>query len=277
MNDIKDAMALAGLSPFKPIDLQDDGKLTRYRIAGDKPGSCNGWVVLHGGTYPAGAFGSWKNGESHTWQQAFTKPPSAAEQAVIRKQRAQLNQAQAAEREAVYAAARVKAQRLWSLARPAFDSHEYLSRKQVRAYGFRQLRDMLLIPLRDTGGVLHSVQFITPDGTKRFLTGGRTKGCYCSLGIPTDSVLIAEGIATACTLYEATGRATAACFSCTNMLEVARSLRAKFPRIKLIVCADNDAGTPGNPGLAKAMEAAKAVNGYLAVPVLGRGAVSCLN
>lgn len=165
MNDIKDAMESAGLSPFKHIDIPDNGKLIRYRVVGDKPGSQNGWVVLHGGTYPAGAFGSWKNGESHTWQQAFTKPPSAAEQAVIRKQRAQLNQAQAAEREAVYAAARVKAQRLWSLARPAFDSHEYLSRKQVRAYGFRQLRDMLLIPLRDTGGVLHSAQFITPDGT----------------------------------------------------------------------------------------------------------------
>ncbi|MEI6738318.1 MAG: hypothetical protein WCL29_07570, partial [Pseudomonadota bacterium] len=151
-----------------------------------------------------------------------------------------------------------------------------LARKKVRAYGFRQLRDLLVIPARDSGGTLHTLQFIGADVTKRFLSGGRARGCYCAIGKPTDSVLIAEGIATACTLFEATGMATASCFSCGNMLEVARSLRAKFPRIKLILCGDNDFDKPGNPGLTKAREAARVVGGYLAVPMLGRGAVPCL-
>ena len=37
----------------------------------------------------------------------------------------------------------------------------------------------------------------------------------------------------------------------------------------LIICADDDAGTAGNPGLTKATEAAQAVNGLLAVPDFG--------
>lgn len=34
----------------------------------------------------------------------------------------------------------------------------------------------------------------------------------------------------------------------------------------IILCADNDRFTPGNPGVTKAREAAIAVDGYLTVP-----------
>ena len=39
----------------------------------------------------------------------------------------------------------------------------------------------------------------------------------------------------------------------------------------MIICADDDAGTEGNPGLTKATEAAQAVDGLLAVPDFGAG------
>ena len=121
---------------------------------------------------------------------------------------------------------------------------------------------------------LHTLQFISADGTKRFLTGGRFAGCYYAIGKPVDSLLIAEGYATAATLYEATGRAVTACFSCGNMEAVARALRHKFPKLKLILCADNDLATKGNPGLTNAWQAARAVGGYVAFPKL-KGAVPC--
>ena len=275
MTTIHDAMAAAGLAPHKLIDLPDTGKLIRYRVSGDKPGSINGWAVLHGGTFPAGAFGSWKTGESHIWQQAHAKPLTAQELATQRKQRADLHQALAVEREALQAAARVKAQRLWSRARPATNSHAYLQRKGIPAIGIRQLRDMLLIPARDVGGKLCTLQFISVDGTKRFLTGGQTAGCYFAIGKPIDRLLLAEGLATGSTLYQATGAAVAICFSAGNLLAVAQALRGKFPNLRLILCADNDFATPGNPGMTKAREAAKAVGGYLAVPVFKPGAQPC--
>jgi putative DNA primase/helicase len=87
--------------------------------------------------------------------------------------------------------------------------------------------------------------------------------------------LLAEGFATAATLHQATGHAAAACFSCGNLLSVARALRGKFPTLRLVLCADNDVNTPGNPGLTKAREAARAVGGWLAVPVFNRQDQPC--
>ena len=263
---IQNAMAAAGLQPHKDLDLPDNGGLIRYRVTGDKAGSCNGWAVLHGGACSFGAFGSWKTGESHTWQAERFRPMTAQASALERQLRDDMRQRYAVEREAVQAAARAKAARLWGRARPASNAHPYLERKRVNAYGLRQLGSMLLVPARDHNGMLHTLQFILPDGGKRFLSGGQVNACYFSIGRPVDTLLLCEGMATAATLYEATGHATAACFSCGNLAAVAQALRAKFPSLKLIVCADNDAQTPGNPGLTKAREAARAVRGYLAVP-----------
>ena len=120
--------------------------------------------------------------------------------------------------------------------------------------------------MRDVQGELHTLQFISADGSKRFLTGGRIVGCYFAIGRPIDSLLLCEGLATASTLHQATGRAVAVAFNCGNLVAVAKSLRGKFPDLKLIVCADNDFQTPGNPGLTHAKAAARAVGGYLAVP-----------
>lgn len=265
-NTIQDAMASAGLQPHKPLELIADGRILRFRLAGDKSGSRNGWAVLHDGPSPFGAFGSWKTGETHTWREATSKPLTAVDLADIQRRTRAMKQAHALEREAVQAEARDKAQRLWGRAKPATNAHPYLERKRVNAYGLRALRDMLLVPARDLEGTLHTLQFISADGTKRFLTGGRIAGCYYAIGRPGDSLLIAEGVATAATLYQATGQAVAACFSCGNMEAVARALRHKFPALRLVLCADHDANTFGNPGLTKAHAAAKAVGGYLAVP-----------
>lgn len=64
----------------------------------------------------------------------------------------------------------------------------------------------------------------------------------------------------------ATGCAVAVAFNCGNLLAVARALRAKFPAVRLVLCADDDIRTPGNPGLTRAREAARAVGGFVAVP-----------
>lgn len=261
-----DAICGAGLVPHKALDLQDDGKVHRFRVEGDKAGSTNGWYVLHSHPVTAGAFGSWKTGEAHTWREAGSTPPTAAERAALRQRMQAMQQARAVEQAAVHLAARARAQKLWAMARPAHDGHPYLQRKKIQAIGVRQLRASLLIPLRDSVGMLHSLQFIGADGSKRFLTGGRMAGCYFSMGVPVDRLLLCEGYATAASLYRATGWACAVAFNCGNLLAVARALRVKFPRMRIVVCADNDIATPGNPGVTKATEAARAVGGYVATP-----------
>lgn len=265
MISLADAMISVGLEPHSTLPIDESGKLVRFRMRGDKAGSKNGWVVAHSHPVRMAVFGSWKTGEQHTWREASTTPTTPAQRAEIQRQLAEVRRVREAELHQVQTAARAKAAKLWERARPADNSHPYLIRKRVGAYGIRRLRDMLLVPARDVSGTLHTIQFIGADGTKRFLTGGRIAGCYCAIGRPVDSLLVAEGYATAATLFAATGRAVAVCFSAGNMLAVARELRLKFPGLRLVMCADNDL-TPGNPGVTAATKAAQAVGGVVAVP-----------
>ena len=55
-------------------------------------------------------------------------------------------------------------------------------------------------------------------------------------------------------------------FDAGNLMPVALAFRKKYPDMDIIICADNDTETEGNPGLTKAKEAAKAINARLAVP-----------
>ncbi|WP_245616817.1 toprim domain-containing protein [Comamonas granuli] len=265
-------MESVGLEPHRDIDLTPDGKLHRYRVRGDKPGSKNGWFVLHGHPVLAGAFGSWKTGESHNWREARDRPPTPQEREALRQVMRNAQAAREAEQVLVHEQARTRAAKLWGLARLADDAHPYLQRKQIRGFGVRQLNGALLVPARDAAGVLHTLQFIQADGSKRFLTGGRIQGCYYAMGRPGHRLLLAEGFATAATVFMATGEATACAFNAGNLLPVARALRAKFPHVRIVVAADDDSQTPGNPGVTKATEAARAVGGFVAVPRFDRGA-----
>ncbi len=258
------AIEAAGLAPMKPIELPE-GDIVRFRVRGDK--GDNGWAVLHRQPIPAGAFGSWKTGEKHTWKASSNETMTPAQRAELQRKLQSAQQARAAEEARVRAHAAARALKLWDGAKPATNDHPYLVAKGVHAFGLRVLRDQIMVPARDAEGRLHTIQFISPNGDKRFLTGGRITGCYFAIGRPADVLLFAEGYATGATLYQATGNAVAVCFNCGNLLPVARALRAKFPRLRFVICADNDTGTPGNPGLKAAAAAAKAVGARVAYPV----------
>ena len=263
--EFMNAIAAAGLTPVKPLELSE-GRIVRFRVQGDKAGSRNGWAIFHAHPIPAGAFGSWKTGEQHTWRATTNETATPAERAELQRKLQAAQQMRAAEETRIRAEAAARALKLWSGAKPATDDHPYLRAKGVHAYGLRALRDQLMVPARDADGRLHTLQFIGPEGSKRFLTGGRIAGCYYAIGRPDDALLLAEGYATAATLHQATGRAVAVCFNCGNLIAVARSLRAKFPSLRFVVCADNDASTPGNPGLTAAQQAAKAIGAGVAFP-----------
>ncbi|VTU28419.1 toprim domain-containing protein [Variovorax sp. PBL-E5] len=154
----------------------------------------------------------------------------------------------------------------WTAAVPAAQ-HPYLSSKAVQAHGIRlEAGHTLLIPMRDGDGRMHSLQSIAPDGSKRFMPSGRVKGCYHAIGKPAGRLVVCEGYATGATIHEDTGHAVAIAFNSGNMLPVAKALRSKFPCITLVLAGDDDWKTEGNPGLAAATEAARAVGGLLAVP-----------
>ena len=242
-----------------------DGKIHRYHDPNhDKHGEQNGWFKgcdNSNGSF-GGTVGHWKLGCKKNWTSRDRREFSPAEKAEYARQMAEARQREELERQRFQERVRQKAETLWKQARHADHSHPYLVRKGIKPHGIRQLVQSLVVPLRDSAGVLWSLQFIDPDGGKRFLSGGRTAGCYWSVGpAPVDVLLISEGAATASTLLEAAGYPVAAAMNAGNMKAVALALREKYPKIRLLLCADADP-----VGREKAQAAADAAGGTMIEP-----------
>jgi len=261
------AMAEAGIEP--PPHLLGDGELRRFHVEGDKVGKDNGWYLLHLDGIPAGAFGCWKRGISETWCAKKPNELTQEEQQDHRTRMEAARQQRETARRERQAEARESSQALWErAAKHAKADHPYLTDKGVRAFGLRQLGGQLLVPLRDSEGTLWSLQTITEDGAKRYRSGGRKQGCYHGIGTPRERLYICEGYATGASIHQATGEAVAVAFDTSSLKPVAETLRAKFPTLELVMAADNDHATDGNPGISKATEAATAVGALLAYPEL---------
>lgn len=257
------AMLAAGLTP--PDDLIPDGALHRFATSKRK-GDKSGWYSLHLDGIPAGAFGCWRDGSSQTW---CAKQPDTMTDAEREAHRARMEAVRAArelERTQHQQRAAKAAATRWGAATPA-TAHPYLSAKGVQPHGVRSDGDALLIPMRNAAGELRSLQAIGPEGGKRFHPGGQVAGCYFGMGKPDGVLIVCEGFATGASIHEATGHAVAVAFNAGNLEAVALALRAKFPEMRLILAADDDHRTPGNPGMTKAKAAALAVGAMVAVPV----------
>ena len=175
--------------------------------------------------------------------------------------------------EASHREAAARAVDLWGKANPHPDpNHAYLARKGVPAVVVRQMDDALIVPLYGADKALTGLQFIQPDGQKRFITGTRKAGSWCVLkpeGIPPADwqvILIAEGWATAASLHTATGHPVFIAFDCGNLPAVARYIRQQFPAARLLFCADDDAH---GKGLHHAQQAARQNNGMAIIPQWG--------
>lgn len=261
------AIAASGLAT--PEVIYGDGALHRYSTNG-KRGDQSGWFVLHDdGDMAAGAFGCWRAGVSHTWCSKDVSMLTPAQRRAHQQRMQAITQQREADKAQRQLEAAATAASRWEAAGPASVDHPYLVRKGIEPHGIKSEGEALLIPLRDTTTHLQSLQVIGPEGDKRFQPGGRTKGCYFCIGKPQGVLIVCEGFATGATLHEASGHAVACAMNAGNLVEVAKALRSKYPKLRLILAADDDALTEGNPGLTKATEAAQAVGGELIKPDFG--------
>jgi putative DNA primase/helicase len=134
--------------------------------------------------------------------------------------------------------------------------------------------------MRDTTGALWNVQtiFSDPQQTdeqrekdekfiKLFLPCARTTGLFHWIGQRTETVCLAEGYATAASIFEATGYRVFIAFTCGNLPHVAQAVRAALPDAKIVICGDHDEEKNGRrAGQEKANEAAGLVGGFVALP-----------
>lgn len=258
------AMQLAGIDT--KANIPPDGILHRFHIEGDRPGSKNGWAVLFGDDTPTGLFGSWKqdNGILHKWTGSRQHDLTPEQKARQVEKITQARKLRDEEEEKVRDTCRQWCADIWGKAKDAINNHPYLKAKAVPSYGLKQLGNSLLIPLRDIDGKLQGMQFILPDGSKKFKTGTGKKGNYFSIGKPKNkTLLLCEGYATGASIHKCTGLAVAVCFDAGNLRPVAEILKKKYPDHLLKVCGDNDGSGVGQKA---AQEAALAVGGVIAIP-----------
>ena len=261
------AMAAYGLNPSEIVA---DGVRRRFDADDDKRGKKSAWYVLFGDGVPAGAFGNWKTDLSEKWSGKPDQTLTPAERAEYLARIEQAKREAETTRLQLEVDAATACTEILRAAQDATDDNPYCVRKGIKPYGLKEFKDKrtLIVPIRDGGGAVTSLQFIDETGAKRFKSHGRIQGCYYSFGgKPVDTVLLCEGFATGASLHAVTGNPVAVAFNAGNLEAVAQVLRSKFPDIRIIMCADNDRfKTTGNVGVTKATAAALAVNGLLAVP-----------
>lgn len=222
------------------------------------------WKSLKPGSFSIGTV--WKLARQNGWQPAKPYTPPSVEEQAQRKAESEARR-QAAEQERQQTQQRVKgtAQKIWNSSRPASLSHPYLAAKGITnpdaIAGLRQNEykdnDNLIIPVLYENEIVN-LQSINQDGGKRFLAGGQVQGAYAFIGKADDvekvGVVMAEGYATAASIYEATGKPVIIAFDAGNMVAVAERLAQKLPQnVPVVIAVDNDAS---QTGIKKARQAA---------------------
>lgn len=222
------------------------------------------WKSLKPGSFSIGTV--WKLARQNGWQPAKPYTPPSVEEQARRKAESEARR-QAAEQERQQTQQRVKgtAQKIWNSSRPASLSHPYLAAKGITnpdaIAGLRQNvykdNDNLIIPVLYENEIVN-LQSINQDGGKRFLAGGQVQGAYAFIGKADDvekvGVVMAEGYATAASIYEATGKPVIIAFDAGNMVAVAERLAQKLPQnVPVVIAVDNDAS---QTGIKKARQAA---------------------
>lgn len=288
-----DAMHAAGFNPG-PIRANTDNYV-RFDAPGDKKGKGNGFYKLKTGDYPVGWFGDWKGGEQHQWFFADpnASPLSDAERAKIKREQARLKAEAAQAREQKQAEVAENASQMWGRASAQVDGHPYLARKQIaiprslRQYTAKDGTQLVAVPMYafDMNGApqLTNLQLIAPEGDKRFLKAGRVEGCFFSLKGDTSFIVLCEGVATAFSIWEATGLSVVAAFNSGNLIPVAKDFARARPMATILIAGDNDEIAPSdwaergggkpwvNAGRQKAEAAAKAIGCRWILPVFGKG------
>jgi phage/plasmid primase-like uncharacterized protein len=267
--EFRKTLQAAGLTP---PDTLIPGKLHRFPSNGKRSDTA-GWCKLFpdglGGTY-----GDFRSGLSETWQSRANERMTKEERDAFRRQMEQARRERDAEEEKLHLEAMPGFLRLWNQSRQDVDlTHAYLAVKGgIRPFGIRQLGQALIVPVWGADKALTGLQFIQPDGQKRFITGTRKAGSWCVLkpeGIPPTDwsiILVAEGWATAASLHTATRLPVFIAFDCGNLSAVARYIRQQFPAARLLFCADDDVHGKGQH---HAHQAARQNNGMAIIPQWG--------
>ena len=266
------------------------------RLSIDGGGDQDEWYIAHSGISTKGnpwlicSFGTWVGGfqKSGTYKSWDSNQPILPEETERLKKEFSEWERQNNQRKTEEEKGRTqKARNTWDKASDEpidqMGPLIYLSRKKIGRHGVRfgerifkegsgekpqfNRYPTIIIPLRDLNGEVQAVQHIREDGTKRF--DGPSRGGFHILGTidPNSRIYVAEGYATAASIFEAQRSPTVVAFDCGNLGPVVEILREKYPKNLIIIAGDDDVETKGNPGRDRAEAVAREYECKVVFPV----------
>lgn len=258
-----------GFNP--PENLIMDGCIHRFPTNGKRDDDA-GWYVAYGDGVPSGKFGDWRTGEEYSFRANIGRQLTMVEDLAVKKRMEEAKLEREAELNKKHEQAAITVQTIWDNCQEADPRHPYLVRKGVKPHGIKMdSNGTLLLPLLNAEGTLATVQYITIAGEKKYHPGGQAGGCGWWLGNLENAqkVYIAEGFATAATIFEETGRPVVITYSAGNIMAMAKMIREWLPKTAITIVADNDNPNPKtgeNTGVVKAQKAAESIGATVVYP-----------
>ena len=247
---------------FEPFAL--DGTMRRFKTSN---GKFPIWAIGRefedkGNVFQVIKYGDWRNGSVYTWKNFDIRNQSKR---FVKKQRECLEEIIAKEKMETQEKNK-KCVEIWKpkfkLALRNQDIHPYLENKSVKSNHIARIDNngTLIIPSYDEKGfvgcqlIFHSME--SDSYVKRFTTGIKLKGSFCPIGSIKNAkyVYVAEGYATAATIYELTKVPTICAWQASNLYGAIQTLRAINPKCRIIIAADKDTKKESkNIGVKKAL------------------------
>ncbi|ECK7706961.1 DUF5710 domain-containing protein [Campylobacter coli] len=238
-----------------------DGKIHRVKTTNDKgrelSGAYNGFLD----DYPAGFMQNFKTGIKENWKMPIEKNQSnnIKNSQKLHEQIKKDQELREKEILTLQEKTALKLENEYNNARWANSNHAYLKKKgfDENFYLKQDNKGSLLIPLKDENGKLWSVQRIFTNGdkiigvirTKEEKEQGieysaRKSGCFHIIGAKNlescKEFLIAEGFATAATIYKSTNKPVIMGVDSGNLIKIVEILNNKFKGKSITIIADND-------------------------------------
>lgn len=244
LGEFRDFLADVECAPAAGETIVADDKRNRYKISGDK--KKDGIYQLKiSGDFGVGWVRNHREGVTHKWHSKVRRKLSAEEKKQVKDRiEAEQHEKEGQQREAEQKTAH-RAKLMWMRAH-AEGTTEYITRKKIKAIGCKYSYGTLVIPVY-IDNEISSLQFISPNGEKKFLKDGRIKGGYAPIADKDDdksTIIICEGFATGCSIRMATNFPVVCAFNAGNLIDAAEVMRKRNPEAKIIIAADNDYWTP---------------------------------
>ncbi|RAX59326.1 hypothetical protein CCZ01_00910 [Helicobacter monodelphidis] len=237
-----------------------DGKIHRVKTITDKGREKSGAYSGFLDEYPAGFIQNFKTGIKENWKMPLElKQDITNYQALNQKKIIAPTKNKEQEILELQEKTALKIEEEYQNAHWAYSNHPYLNKKGFNEnfYLKQDNRGSLLIPLKDENGKIWSVQRIFPNGDK-IIGIIRTKdekeqgieysakksGCFHIVGAKNleycKEFIIAEGFATAATIYKALNKPVIMGVDAGNLPKIVEVLKAKFQNTPITLIADND-------------------------------------